>query len=86
MALNYEGSFKLSRLHWQTQLISEEPPAYELFDSLVAIATCVYERERHSGHRNVGIRVARNECLVEMCLCVSENPFCLMRLSLPFAS
>lgn len=77
MALNYEGSFKPSRLHWQTQLISEEPPAYELFDSLVSIAARVPERERHSGHRNVGMNVSLKY--------VSENPFWLMRLSLPFA-
>lgn len=30
-SLNYDGSFKAPRLHWQMQLINEEPPAYELF-------------------------------------------------------
>lgn len=65
MTLNYEGSFKLSRFYWQTQLINEESPANELFDSLVSAR--VHQLEHHSGYRNVRTRVARNKCLVEIC-------------------
>lgn len=87
MTLNYEGSFKPSRLYWQTQLISKEPPAYELFDSLVSTAARVHQQEQHSGHQNVRTRVTSDKCFVEICkresisVNASVSPSCfLMRL------